>query len=145
MGPWFQGRWPPHMQLNRAWGICFEWQELFPVVVACPIWFPHFSGKRMQFCYDHESVAGINNLGHSKALCIMDLLRLLILISMKHNLFVLACYIPGVSNKITEAFSCFQDAHFWSVTPKAEETPCTFPPSLMTLYRKKFKLTQGWD
>ncbi|XP_068721245.1 uncharacterized protein [Montipora capricornis] len=58
-GQWFQGRWPPHMQLNRARGISIEWQELFPIVVACAIWFPHFSGKRIQFWCDNESVVAI--------------------------------------------------------------------------------------
>ena len=29
-GKWFQGHWPPHMLLNREWGISIEWQELFP-------------------------------------------------------------------------------------------------------------------
>ena len=41
-GQWFQGRWPSHMQLHRERGMSIEWQELFPIVVACAIWFPHF-------------------------------------------------------------------------------------------------------
>lgn len=36
-GKWFQGRWPPNMQLNQHQGISIEWQELFPSVVACAI------------------------------------------------------------------------------------------------------------
>ena len=36
-GRWFQGRWPPHMQLNKSRGISIEWQELFPIVAACAI------------------------------------------------------------------------------------------------------------
>jgi len=44
-GKWFQGRWPPHMQLNKDWGVIIEWQELFPIVVVCAFWFPHFSGS----------------------------------------------------------------------------------------------------
>lgn len=132
-GQWFQGRWPPHMQLNRARGISIEWQELFPIVVACAIWFPHFSGKRIQFWCDNESVVAIINSGHSKAPRIMDLLRFLILISMKHNFFIRARHVPGVSNEIADALSRFQDARFRSAAPTAEKTPCTIPPSLMTL------------
>ena len=132
-GQWFQDRWPPHMQLNRARGISIEWQELFPIVVACAIWFPHFSGKRIQFWCDNESVVAIINSGHSKAPRIMDLLRFLILISMKHNFFIRARHVPGVSNEIADALSRFQDARFWSAAPKTEKTPCTISPSLMTL------------
>ena len=39
-GKWFQGRWPSHMQLNKERGISIEWPKLFPIVVACAIWFP---------------------------------------------------------------------------------------------------------
>ena len=48
-------------------GIIIEWQELFPIVVACALWFPQFSGKRLQFWCDTKSVVAIINPGHSKA------------------------------------------------------------------------------
>ena len=48
-GKWFQGRWPPHMQLSKDRGISIEWQELFPIIAAPVICFPYFSGKRIQF------------------------------------------------------------------------------------------------
>ena len=132
-GKWFQGRWPPHMQLSKARGISIEWQELFLTVVACAIWFPHFSGKRIQFWCDNESVIAIINSGHSKSPRIMDLVRFLVLISMKHNFFVRARHVPGVRNDIADALSCFQDARFRAAAPTADRIPCTIPPSLMTL------------
>ena len=132
-GQWFQGRWPPHLQLHLTRGISIEWQELFPIVVACALWFPRFSGKRIQFWCDNESVVAIINSGHSKFPRIMDLLRFLVLISMKHNFYVRARHIPGVSNEIADALSRFQDARFREVAPKAETIPCTIPPLLMTL------------
>lgn len=122
-----------HMQLNKARGINIEWQELFPIVVACAIWYPHFSGKRIQFWCDNESVVAIINSGHSKVPRIMDLVRFLVLISMKHNFYVKARHVPGVSNEVADALSRFQDARFWAAAPTAERTPCTIPPSLMTL------------
>ena len=118
-GQWFQARCPPHMQLHRKRGMRTEWQERFPIMVACTIWFPHFSGKHVQFSCDNESVVAIINSGHSKAPCIMDLLRFLLLISMKHNFPVWARHVPGVSNKIADALSCFQDAHFRAAAPNA--------------------------
>ena len=84
-GKWFQGRWLPHMVLSKEKGISIEWQELFPIVVACAIWYPHFAGKRLQFWCDNESVVAVINSGHSKAPRVMDLLRFLVLICMRHN------------------------------------------------------------
>ena len=104
-GKWFQGRWPPHMCLDKDRGISIEWQELFPIVVACAIWHSFFTGKRLQFWCDNESVVTIINSGHSKAPCIMDLVRFLVPISMKHNFLVRARHVPGVSNEIADTLS----------------------------------------
>ena len=84
-GKWFQGRWPPHLVLSTDKGISIEWQELFPIVVTCAIWHPHFAEKRLQFWCDNESVVAIIYSGNSKAPCIMDLLRFLTLTAMKHK------------------------------------------------------------
>ena len=67
LGKWFQGHWPPHILLNRELGISIEWQDLFPIFVACAIWHPLFKGKRLQFWCDNESVVSIINSGHPKA------------------------------------------------------------------------------
>ena len=104
-GKWFQGRRPPHLALSKDKGISIEWQERFPIVVACAIWYPHFAGKRLQFWCDNESVVTIINSGHSKVPRIMDLLRFLTLTSMKHKFFVRARHIPGVANDIADALS----------------------------------------
>ena len=75
-GKWFQGRWPHDLLINKlpVSGISIEWQELFPIVIACALWHPHFSGKRLQFWCNNESVVAIINLGHSKAPRVMDLI-----------------------------------------------------------------------
>ncbi|XP_078344470.1 uncharacterized protein LOC144630064 [Oculina patagonica] len=62
-GKWFQGRWPQHLLINKLKGISIEWQELFPIVIACALWHPQFSGKRLQFWCDNESVVAIINSG----------------------------------------------------------------------------------
>ena len=132
-GKWFQGRWPHHLLINKSTGISIEWQELFPIVIACALWHPHFSGKRLQFWCDNKSVVAIINSGHSKAPRVMDLVRFLVLISMKHNFLVRARHVPGVSNAIADALSRFQVQRFRELAPQADQTPCTIPPSLMTL------------
>ena len=129
-GKWFQGRWPPHLALSKDKGISIEWQELFPIVVACAI--PILLGNVYNSGATESEVAIINS-GHSKAPRIMDLLRFLTLTAMKHNFLVRAHHVPGVSNDIANALSRFQEARFMATAPMADRDPCTIPPSLMTL------------
>ena len=63
----------------------------------------------------------------------MDLLHFLVLVSMKHNFYVRARHVPGIHNEIADALSRFQEKRFRAMAPQAESTPCTIPPSLMTL------------
>ena len=97
--------------------------KFFAIAVVCALWFPHFSGKRIQFWYDNESVNAIINSGHSKATRLMELMRFLVLLSMKHNFFVRARHVPGVSNDIADALSGFQDERFRASAPKAQKNP----------------------
>ena len=122
---------PP--RINKDLGISIEWQELFPIVIACAIWHPHFSEKRLQFWCDNETVVAIINSGHSKAPRIMDLVRYLVLLSMKHNFLIRAQHVPGVSNAIADSLSRFQVQRFRDLAPHADPHPCTIPPSLLTL------------
>jgi len=130
---WFQGRWPPHLLIDKSKGISIEWQEIFPIVIACALWYPQFAGKRLQFWCNNESFVAIINSGHSKAPRVMDLLRFLVLISMKHNFLVRARHVLGAKNKIADALFRFQVQRFRERTPNADHSPCTIPHSLMTL------------
>jgi len=132
-GKWFQRRWPHDLLINKLSGISIKWQELFPIIIACALWQPHFKGKHLQFWCDNERVVAIINSGHCRAPRVMDLIRFLLLISMKHNFLVWACHMPGVSNAIADALSGFQVQRFRELDPQADQNPCTIPPSLMTL------------
>ena len=130
---WFQECWPPHLLINKKTGISIEWQELFPIVIACALWYPHFAGKCLQFWCDNESVVAIINSGHSKAPRVMDLVRFWVLISMKHNFLVWARHVLGVHNRIADALSCFQVKRLRELAPNADRTPCFIPPSFITI------------
>ena len=138
-GQWFQGKWLPHMHLSPTKGISIEWQELFPIVVACALWFPQFSGKRIQFWCDNESVVAIINSGHSMAPRIMDLLRFLVLLSMKHNFFVRARHVPGVSNDIADALSRFQ-----VVGSRGTQNPLYYPAFTNDLLTQEVQTYAKW-
>ena len=53
----------------------------------------------------------------------MDLLRFLVLLSMKDNFYGRARHVPGIVNEIADALSRFQDTRFRAVSPQAESTP----------------------
>ena len=124
-GKWFQGRWPPHLLINKTKGISIEWQELFPIVIACALWYRHFSGKRLQFWCDNQSVVAIINLGHSKAPRVMDLVRFLVLISIEHNFLVRAHHVPVAHNEI--ALSCFRFNDSGNSLPVPTRSPAPAP------------------
>lgn len=117
-GHWFRGS---HLRLDKV--------SIFPLFSPV-IWQPLFTGKRLQFWCDNESVVSIINSGHSKSPRIMDLVRCSVLISIKHNFLVRARHVPGVSNGIAGAISRFQ---MQRLAPVADQMPCTIRPSLMTL------------
>ena len=126
-GKWFQGKWLVHLYISKQQGISIEWQDLFPIILACDIWHSYFAGKHLQFWCDNESVVSIMNSGHSKYPRIMDLMRRLVLPSMEHNFLVRAQHVPGVSNAIADSLTCFQMQHFRDLAPHAD--PHTPVPS----------------
>ena len=78
-------------------------------------------------------MVSIINSGHSKSPRIMDLVRFLVLVSMKHNFLVRAHHFPRVSNGISYVLSRLQMQRFRALAPVADQMPCTIPPSLMTV------------
>ena len=58
---------------------------------------------------------------------VMDLVRFLVLISMKHNFLVRALHVPGVLNGIPDALFRFQVKRFGELAPNAKQTPCFIP------------------
>ena len=72
-GAWFYQRWlPSQQQLGMAY------KELYPIVVACHIWGPSWSHKRIKFWCDNQSVVHILASGTSKDDTIMHLVRSLL-------------------------------------------------------------------
>ena len=74
----------------------------------------------------------------------MDLVPFLVLISLKHNFLVRARHVPRAKNGTADALSHFQVQCFRELAPNADQSPCTIPPSFMTLCRmKSLSMTTG--
>jgi hypothetical protein len=129
---WFQGKWQPHQQLGQP-GISIAWQELFAIVVACQIWGGLLADQRIKFHCDNEAVVSIINSKRSPIPRVMDLMRHLTLLTLKHNMYIHAVHIPGKHNDIADAISRFQFQRFQKLAPNADTNPCQIPEILMTL------------
>ena len=133
------------MRLRPTKGISIEWQDLFLIVVACTLWFPHFSGKWIQFWCDNELVVAIIILSHSKTPLIMDLLRFLVLLSMKHN-SSLSGLTTSLGSLTTSLIASPAFRTNVSVSgSQGTKKPHTILPSLMTLWQKRFRGMQSGD
>ncbi len=63
----------------------------------------------------------------------MQLVRYLTLLTFQHNFYFRAQHVPGVSNEIADALSCFQVTRFRQLAPHANQMPEQIPTSILQL------------
>ena len=119
--------------LSQKRGISIEWQELFPIYLACILWGPCWSGKRIRMWCDNKSVVASINSKHSKSPRVMDLIRAITLQTLQYNFAFTATHIPGLDNSIADSLSRFQMDRFRTLAPSASPTASTIPPSAMNI------------
>jgi len=122
-GLWLQGRWLPEHTMSQKWGISIEWQELFPIYLACVIWGPTWSGKRIQMWCDNQSVIAIINSKHFKSPRVMDLVCSITLLNLVNNFTISATHIPGLGNAIADPFPIFR----WIISASWLPQPLSLP------------------
>ena len=131
-GKWFQGKWEPQQQLGQP-EISIAWQELFAIVVACHIWGESLQHKRIILNCDNESVVNVINSKRSRVSRVMDLLRHLTLLTLKHNIYIRAKHIPSKYNEIADSLSRFQSQRFRLLAPQADAIPHKIPALLLNI------------
>ena len=124
---WLQGEWLPSHQLNPASGISITWQELYPIYLACMLWAPLWSNKRICFYCDNQAAVAILSSKSSKIPRIMNLVRLITLQTLQFNFTFTAKHVPGVDNGIADSLSRFQMSRFHTLAPDASPIPCQIP------------------
>ena len=130
---WFQRHWLPHYTLSQKMGISIECQELFSIYLACILWGPRWSGKRIRMWCDNKSVVAGINPKHFKSPRVMDLIRAITLLTLQYNFAFTATHIPGLDNSIADSLSRFQMDRFRTLAPSASPTASTIPPSAMNI------------
>ncbi len=129
---WFQRKWQPHQQLGHA-RHKYSMARALCHSVACQIWGGLLADQRIKFHCDNEAVVGLMKSKRSPIPRVMDLMRHLTLLTLKHNMCIHAVHIPGKHNDITDAISRFQFQRFQKLAPNADTNPCQIPEILMTL------------
>lgn len=116
---WCSGKWPPFWVSNKAIKNVVL-LELFPVVVALEIWGDQFANKRIIFNTDNKGVLFALYCLSPKSLLVIKLLRYLVILCLKFNIWIKAKYVPGKQNIITDALSRFQMACLRQLLPDAD-------------------------
>ena len=105
----------------------------YAIVVACHIWGESLQHKRIILNCDNESVVNVFNFKRSRVSRVMDLLRHLTLLTLKHNIYIRAKHIPGKYNEIADSLSRFQFQMFRLLAPQADAIPHKIPALLLKI------------
>ena len=130
MGHWIANSWPPILQ-DRS----IQWKELYPIAVACLLWGHQWSGKKLLFHCDNQSVVDIWASGTSRDPLIMHLVRSIFFSGATHHFTVLVAHIAGTNNSIADSLSRLQITRFRQLAPAADLDPTPVPPSVETLWQ----------
>lgn len=107
--------------------------EFFPILVALSLWKDLFRDRKVLFWCDNQAVVRVINRQISWSERVMGLVKRLVLTCLRANISFSAKYIPGTSNNIADALSCFQEDHFRQLALLAESQPEKFPEELWNL------------
>lgn len=130
---WVIGVWPPAIMETRK----IAWMELYPITLGIVIWGHEFQNRSILFHSDNETVVSIINKQSTREPYMMDLIRLLVLASMKYNIQFKAVHISGRSNIMCDYLSrqqvalCRKRANEigWELRPEPMEIPDCLNPS----------------
>ena len=87
----------PSHQLNPATGISIQWQELYPICLACMLWASIWANRSICFHCDNQATFAILSSKSSKIPQIMNLVRLITLQTLKFNFTFPAKDVPGLT------------------------------------------------
>ena len=112
---WLQSQWD---QRTSKWSI--DTQEMFAIIVAASTWGYKWAGKRIVFVTDNLPITQIWDIGTTKSVELMGLVRKLFLIAARQDFSISLKHIPGFLNPIADAISRFQDLRFRQLMPTAD-------------------------
>ena len=111
-----------------------QWQELYPIALACLLWGHQWSGKKLLFHCDNQAVVDIWASGTSREPVIMHLVRSIFFSAATNNYTVLVTHIVGTNNSIADSLSRLQISRFRRLAPTADFEPTPVPVLAATLW-----------
>lgn len=91
--------------------------ELFPVVLAEVVWGQFFRDSRLLINTDNTGVVFAINCLSSKNVMVVKLLRHLVLVCLKLNIWIRARHVPGIHNDVADALSRWSVFGSWCRRP----------------------------
>ena len=122
---WFSGLWHPSSPTYHITIL-----ELYPILLALTLWGHKLSNKCLLIRSDNIAVVHIINSFTSKNTHLMVLLRHLVLVCLKFNIFVRAKHLPGVTNITADLLSRNQVSKAKLQAPQLEDNPTEVPSRL---------------
>ena len=113
---WMWGKWDKPFFHKHSPSIDFL--ELYAVVVAVFAWTHILANKHVTVFSDNTPTVAVINDKLASSPNLMHLVRFLVLHCMLNNITVVAKYLPGKSNQISDALSQFQFKKFHGLPPR---------------------------
>ena len=117
-GHWFFGEWE-----NGLASEAIMVRELYPIALCCSLWGSEWSGRKLLFHCDNESVVVAWRKGTCRNRNAMALIRGMLAIAAKGNFILYIQHIAGTNNEIADALSRLQVARFRQLAPAADPNP----------------------
>ena len=117
---WFYGRWPRSFEKYHI-----TVKELFPIVIALESWGHLIANKCIEFYTDNEAVSVIINSQTSRDETLMNLLRRLVLCTLKHNIMFRSKCLLGRLNVLPDMLSRLQIDEFRKIAVGMNSQPET--------------------
>ena len=115
-----------------------QWQELYPIALACLLWGNQWSGKKLLFHNDNQTIVDIWASGTSQDPLIMHLVRSIFFSAATNHYTVLVTHIVGTNNSIADSLSRLQISQFRHLAPTADLEPTPVPMSAVTLWNTAY-------
>lgn len=120
---WLFGSWP------TAWkNFNIIVLELGPIVIALATWATLFENKSVHILTDNLSLVSVINKQSTADPILMFLVRKMVMLLLKHNIWLKASHIAGHDNSEADALSRGRIDLFQVLHPSAVASPSTIPP-----------------
>ena len=139
-GRWFQMKWSDDLLEAKP---SIKFQELYGVTVSVLLWAKYFCNRRICLFCDNMSSVFMINLSSSRCKSCMNLVRIITLESMKHNVRIFAKHLKSEDNFLADELSRFQMVKFWRDVNRLQldvnSTPELIPQELLPVERQWLK------